>query len=191
MHTTRQMFKHRGWAWLIDSLKCLVCCYVLRFITNSCSIENNGIHMCKRCRHVMMNKLEVFQIICTYGTHQIQLKRDTRVPRVCRPRNAHALLLHACSFVCFYPYQNSCQLNHTLFLPQNTQNKYTGPMKIHVYKRILLSLPLVQRVILNLFGWNYNQQTFHYPLILKLRLMASINTLFFCYKPIQVATSAI
>ena len=34
-----------------------------------------------------------------YGTHQLQLKRDTRVPRVCRPRNAHALLLHACSFV--------------------------------------------------------------------------------------------
>ena len=77
------------------------------------------------------------------------------------------------------------------FLPQNTQSKYTGPMKKHVYKCILLSLPLVQRVILNLFGRNYNQQTFHFLLILKLRLMASINTLFFCYKPIQVATSAI
>ena len=74
------------------------------------------------------------------------------------------------------------------FLPQNTQSKYTGPMKKHVYKCILLSLPLVQRVILNLFGRNYNQQTLHFLLILKLRLMASINTLFFCYKPIQVAT---
>ena len=76
-------------------------------------------------------------------------------------------------------------------LPQNTQSKYTGPMKKHVYKCILLSLPLVQRGILNLFGRNYNQQTFRFLLILKLRLMASINTLFFCYKPIQVATSAI
>ena len=28
-----------------------------------------------------------------YGTHQLQLKCDTRVPRVCRPRYAHALLL--------------------------------------------------------------------------------------------------
>ena len=37
-----------------------------------------------------------------YGTHQLQLKRDTRVPRVCRLQNPHALLLHACTFVCFY-----------------------------------------------------------------------------------------
>ena len=38
----------------------------------------------------------------SYGTHQLQLKRDTHVLRVCRPRNPHTLLLHACTFVCFY-----------------------------------------------------------------------------------------
>ena len=88
-------------------------------------------------------------------------------------------------------YQNLCQLNHTLFFATNTQNKYTGPMKKHVYKRVLLSSPLVQRVILTLYGWIYNQKAIYFLLILKLRLMVSINTLFFCFKPIQVATSAI
>ena len=34
-----------------------------------------------------------------YGTHQLQLKRDTRVPHLCRTQNAHELLLHACIFV--------------------------------------------------------------------------------------------
>ena len=45
--------------------------------------------------------------------------------------------------------------------------------------------------MLNLFGQNYNQQTLHFPFILKLRLVVSINTLFFWYKQLQVATYAI
>ena len=49
-----------------------------------------------------------------YGTHQLQLKHDTHVPRVCRTRNAHELLLHACIFVCFY------------FLPHENVRKYTS-----------------------------------------------------------------
>ena len=38
------------------------------------------------------------------------------------------------------------------FFAKNMQNKYTGPMKKHIYKCIHLSLPLVQGVILILFG---------------------------------------
>ena len=64
-------------------------------------------------------------------------------------------------------YQNSSQLKHTLFFATNTQNKYTGPMKKHVYKCILLFLPLAQGVILILFGWNYILKTLHFLLILK------------------------
>ena len=44
----------------------------------------------------------VYSCIITYGTYQLQRKRDTCVPRVCRPQKAHALLLHVCTFVCFY-----------------------------------------------------------------------------------------
>ena len=56
-----------------------------------------------------------------YGTHQLQLKRDTRVPRVCRPRNAHALLLHACSFVCFYLLHHEHVRKHTRYVCMNTR----------------------------------------------------------------------
>ena len=58
-----------------------------------------------------------------YGTHQLQLKRDTRVPRVCRPRNAHALLLHACSFVCFYLLHHEHVRKHTRYVCMNTHSK--------------------------------------------------------------------
>ena len=85
-------------------------------------------------------------------------------------------------------YQNSSQLKHTLFFASNTQNKYTGPMKKHIYKCILLFLPSAQEVILILFGWNYILKTLHFLLILKWRLVVSINTLFSCYKPLLVTT---
>ena len=39
------------------------------------------------------------QLLHMYGTHQLQLKRDTRGIRVGWPRIAHAILLHACNFV--------------------------------------------------------------------------------------------
>ena len=75
-----------------------------------------------------MTKLELYYYICsyrlqtcTYGTHQLQLKRDTRVPRVCRPRNAHALLLHACSFVCFYLLHHEHVRKHTRYVCMNTR----------------------------------------------------------------------
>ena len=56
-----------------------------------------------------------------YGTHQLQLKCDTRVPRVCRPRNAHALLLHACTFVCFYLLHHEYVRKHTRYVYMNTR----------------------------------------------------------------------
>ena len=37
-----------------------------------------------------------------YGTHQLQLKRDTRVPRMCRPRNGHAFFAARVYFRVFY-----------------------------------------------------------------------------------------
>ena len=54
-----------------------------------------------------------------YGTHQLQLKRDTRVPRMCRPRNAHTVLLHVCNFV-------------FLSLTPRTREK-THELRVHVY----------------------------------------------------------
>ena len=57
----------------------------------------------------------------TYGTHQLQLKRDTRVPRMCRPRNPHALLLHACTFVCFYLLHHKHVRKHTSYVCMYTR----------------------------------------------------------------------
>ena len=44
-----------------------------------------------------------------YGTHQLQLKRVTRVPR-----NGHAFLLHACTFVCLYLTPRTLEKTHEL-----------------------------------------------------------------------------
>ena len=57
----------------------------------------------------------------TYGTHQLQLKRDTRVRRVCRPRNPHALLLHACTFVYFYLLHHEHVRKHTSYVCMYTR----------------------------------------------------------------------
>ena len=56
-----------------------------------------------------------------YGTHQLQLKRDTRVPRMCRPRNPHTLLLHACTFVCFYLLHHEHMRKHTSYVCMYTR----------------------------------------------------------------------
>ena len=59
--------------------------------------------------------------VATYGTHQLQLKRDTRVPCMCRPQNAHAVLLHACNFVCFYPLHHEHMRKHTSYVCMYTR----------------------------------------------------------------------
>ena len=46
--------------------------------------------------------------------HQLQLKRDTRVPRICILRNAHELLLHACIFVFLFLAPRKCEKIHEL-----------------------------------------------------------------------------
>ena len=51
-----------------------------------------------------------------YGTHQLQLKRDTCGIRVWRPRNAHELLLHASNFVCLYLLHHVNVRKHTCYL---------------------------------------------------------------------------
>ena len=58
----------------------------------------------------------VCELIQRYGTHQLQLKRDTCVVCVYRPRNAHALLLHACSFVYFYLLHHEHMRKHTSYM---------------------------------------------------------------------------
>ena len=62
-----------------------------------------------------------YKLLATYGTHQLQLKRDTRVPHVCRPRNPHALLLHACTFVYFYLLHHEHVRKHTSYVCMYTR----------------------------------------------------------------------
>ena len=66
------------------------------------------------CMYVVRTYVRTY--VCMYGTHQLQLKRDMRVPRVCRPRNAHALLLHACTFVFYYLLHNENVRKHTSYV---------------------------------------------------------------------------
>ena len=56
------------------------------------------------------------------------------------------------SFFAVHHIKTCVNLTIHYFFAKNTQNKYTGPMKKHIYKCIHLSLPLVQGVILILFG---------------------------------------
>ena len=51
-----------------------------------------------------------------YGTHQLQLKCDTRVPHMCRPQNAHVLLLHTCTFVFLYLLHHEHVRKHTSYV---------------------------------------------------------------------------
>ena len=69
--------------------------------------------------------------LLTYGTHQLQLKCDTRVPHVCRPRNAHALLLHACTFVCFYLLHHEHVRKHTSYVCINYTHARESQCNVH------------------------------------------------------------
>ena len=62
------------------------------------------------------NVKKMGQFLEVYGTHQLQLKRDTRGICVWRPRNAHELLLHASNFVCLYLLHHVNVRKHTCYL---------------------------------------------------------------------------
>ena len=82
-----------------------------------------------------------FSGACMYGMHQLQLKRDTRVPRVCRPRNAHELLPHACIFM-------------FLFLAPRKREKI-HELRVHVYTFLCTRVRLPQCcVAIHAYTWS-------------------------------------
>ena len=66
------------------------------------------------CKYICVICTYTFSCIYMYGTH-------TRVPRMCRPRKAHALLLHACTFVCFYLLHHEHVRKHTSYVCMYTR----------------------------------------------------------------------
>ena len=85
------------------------CSHFMKVLTfHTCNIYTLDSGMLIVCPLLLTNS--------SYGTHQLQLKRDTRVPRVCRPRNPHALLLHACTFVYFYLLHHEHVRKHTSYV---------------------------------------------------------------------------